>query len=599
MKRIFPLFTCLLALIGAQIGAAPALGQSRIMLSTQVQGTLPVTNGGTGVTSSTGSGAVVLSSNPMLATPNLGTPSAAILTNATGLPLATGITGTLSTSHGGTGNTSGQAASVANAHTAGTGLSGSTFNGSAAQTWTLATAYGDAINPFAAKSAGTVLAAPSGASGTPAFRALVTGDIPTGTSGTAIPLLSGANSWSAVQSFAGGIAAGFGTTSTQVPSNISFVVSPGAQSTLTAPDYVAHLRQAVYTGDWTTTATVTVTATGGTAVWTIGGQSTTLAYNASAPTVQTALQGLSTVGAGSVLVSGGPGGSGGGTPYVVAYQAAYMATGGLFTQIKQLSVNGAGLTGAGASAALVWANMWGDDTGFVFAGNAFFATGTASGDGNNIGILYGELMEADVRSNASIGKMLGAAAEASFYTATATGHVGTLISFQATSPAHKGGANPAFGTADNVYSLYVGGAQMARTFSDGVTNSTTTFTSATAQFSGTDVGKVITATGIPANTYIAGVTNSTTLTLSAAATASATGLATTIMGTAQATTANTAYFGPGIVQANGQINTIGWRDEATLKVTGIPLQVSNLAEFWENGNLVARNHAGDHKGSIH
>jgi hypothetical protein len=43
--------------------------------------------------SSTGAGSIVLADSPTLVTPNLGTPSAATLTNATGLPLATGISG--------------------------------------------------------------------------------------------------------------------------------------------------------------------------------------------------------------------------------------------------------------------------------------------------------------------------------------------------------------------------------------------------------------------------------------------------------------------------------------------------------------------------
>jgi hypothetical protein len=59
-------------------------------------------------------------------------------TSTTYCSLTANVSGTLPVANGGTGNTSGQAASVANAHTAGTGLSGSTFNGSAAVTWNLA-----------------------------------------------------------------------------------------------------------------------------------------------------------------------------------------------------------------------------------------------------------------------------------------------------------------------------------------------------------------------------------------------------------------------------------------------------------------------------
>ena len=66
-------------------------------------GTLAVANGGTGVTTSTGSGNNVLSTSPTLVTPILGTPTSATVTNATGLPLTTGVTGTLAATTGGTG----------------------------------------------------------------------------------------------------------------------------------------------------------------------------------------------------------------------------------------------------------------------------------------------------------------------------------------------------------------------------------------------------------------------------------------------------------------------------------------------------------------
>lgn len=54
-----------------------------VNLATQVFGTLPVANGGTGVTTSTGTGNVVLSTSPTLVTPVLGTPTSGNLSNCT------------------------------------------------------------------------------------------------------------------------------------------------------------------------------------------------------------------------------------------------------------------------------------------------------------------------------------------------------------------------------------------------------------------------------------------------------------------------------------------------------------------------------------
>jgi hypothetical protein len=74
-------------------GTVPTWNQNTTGTAANVTGTVAVANGGTGVTTSTGSGNTVLSTSPTLVTPALGTPSSATLTNATGLPISTGVSG--------------------------------------------------------------------------------------------------------------------------------------------------------------------------------------------------------------------------------------------------------------------------------------------------------------------------------------------------------------------------------------------------------------------------------------------------------------------------------------------------------------------------
>lgn len=88
-----------------------------------------------------------------------------------------------------------------------------------------------------------------------------------------------------------------------------------------------------------------VDATGGTFTATYGGQTTSaLAYNVSADNFEAALESLSSVPDGAVQVTGGPGNSGGTTPYVIEFVGDLANT-----NVGAVTGSAASLTGGGAA----------------------------------------------------------------------------------------------------------------------------------------------------------------------------------------------------------------------------------------------------------
>jgi hypothetical protein len=138
---------------------------------------------------------------------------------------------------------------------------------------------------------------------------------------------------------------------------------------------------------------------------------------------------------------------------------------------------------------------------------------------------------------------------------------------------------------------------VVRSVTDAVLNTTTTVTSATAEFVAEDVGRPVTGTGIANGTTIGAVTNGTTITLSAAATATATGV-TLIFGALphEATTTDlAAAIGLAFKQTPPPVRVWGvqvaatspdW-DAALTAVSKLDVQIVVLANVPLNGSNAA------------
>ena len=133
-----------------------------------VTGTVAVANGGTGLTTTPANGVLDIGNGTGFTRTTLTAGSNITITNASGAITiaATGSTGVSSV----------------------TGTSPVVSSGGATPAISLATAYGDTLNPYASKTANYILAAPNGTAGVPTFRAIVAADVPTlnqNTTGTA------------------------------------------------------------------------------------------------------------------------------------------------------------------------------------------------------------------------------------------------------------------------------------------------------------------------------------------------------------------------------------------------------------------------------